>query len=95
MRIAVYVKHQLAVRLAAMGLALLAIARWLDGHGTGHTGQRRDRAAQAPKQIDLPRHNYRIHNYRIHNAPAPGRLEVLRLWVSVWVRAWQFALVGA
>lgn len=90
MRIVVYVKHQLAIRLAALGLALLAIARWLDGHGTGHTGQRREQAAQAPKQIDLPRHNYRI-----HNAPAPGRLEVFRLWISIWGRAWQFALVGA
>lgn len=83
-------RHQLAIRLAALALALLAIARWLDGGPGADQGQRRQQAAASGrKQIDLPRHNYRVLNR------APGRLEVWRMWLEVWFSAWKFAAVGA
>lgn len=82
-------RHQLAVRLAALALALLAIAKWLDGGPRPGQGQRRQAAAPGRKQIDLPRHNYRVLNR------TPGRLEVWKMWLEVWFSAWKFATVGA
>jgi hypothetical protein len=74
-------KHLLSTTLIAAAMALLALARWLDG-GSG-PGSRR--SARSPKSIDLPRSHYRFSHV------PPSRWQVLQTGLTILFSSLRFA----
>lgn len=80
----IYLRKLIALQLGALGLALLALARWIAGYDRpNQTSHYRSSGL-----IYLPRSHYRT-------VSAPGRLEVYRTWLVVLFSAWKFAAIGA
>ena len=78
-------KHQLAIRIAALALALLAIAKWLDGGPRPGRGQQR-RPANLPNLLELPKNDYRVLR------PEPTRWETIKIGLGILFNSLTWAM---
>lgn len=79
-------RRSIAFYVAALGLALLALAKWIAGPGAG-AGRRQ--AVPPRRLVELPKSEYRYHR------PGPGRWEVIRTGLAILFNSVAFATMGA